>query len=124
MTAAATASFPATRRRLDRDDLLMRGGICLLIGWLLVTLAIRPEDVVVRNTLATNPNTFMARVADVEFLGSFCRVGLAINGSDSALVADFSINVVRDLLIEENKELLIALPPERLRVFPRAPQTP
>lgn len=27
-----------TRRRLDRDDLLMRGGICLLIGWLLLTL--------------------------------------------------------------------------------------
>jgi len=38
--AAATASFPATRRRLDRDDLLMRGGICLLIGWLLITLVL------------------------------------------------------------------------------------
>ena len=37
---AATASFPATRRRLDRDDLLMRGGICLLIGWLLITLVL------------------------------------------------------------------------------------
>jgi iron(III) transport system permease protein len=40
VTAAATASFPATRRRLDRDDLLMRGGICLLIGWLLITLVL------------------------------------------------------------------------------------
>jgi len=39
-TAPATASFPATRRRLDRDDLLMRGGICLLIGWLLITLVL------------------------------------------------------------------------------------
>ena len=66
----------------------------------------------------------MARVADVEFLGSFCRVGLALNGGDPALVADFSINVVRDLSIEEGKQMLIALPPERLRVFPRAPQTP
>jgi iron(III) transport system permease protein len=27
-----------TRRRLDRDDLMMRAGICLLIGWLLLTL--------------------------------------------------------------------------------------
>ncbi len=27
-----------------------------------------------------HPNAFSARVADVEFLGSFCRVGLAING--------------------------------------------
>ena len=32
-------SAPVTRRRLDRDDLLMRGGVCLLILWLLVTLA-------------------------------------------------------------------------------------
>ena len=30
---------PVTRRRLDRDDLLMRGGVCLLILWLLVALA-------------------------------------------------------------------------------------
>ena len=89
-----------------------------------VTLAIRPEDVVVRNIVATTPNTFRVRVADMEFLGSFCRVGLAINGGDPALVADFSINVVRDLAIEVGKEMPIALPPERLRVFPRAPQEP
>ena len=37
-TAPAAAAMPVTRRRLDRDDLLMRGGICLLIGWLGVTL--------------------------------------------------------------------------------------
>jgi len=38
--AAVAASFPATRRRLDRDDVLMRLGICLLIGWMLVTLVL------------------------------------------------------------------------------------
>jgi iron(III) transport system ATP-binding protein len=89
-----------------------------------VTLAIRPEDVVVRNIVASTTNAFTARVAEIEFLGSFCRVGLAVNGAIPALVADFSINVVRDLAIAEGKEMLIALPPERLRVFPRAPQTP
>jgi iron(III) transport system ATP-binding protein len=89
-----------------------------------VTLAIRPEDVVVRNIVASMPNSFRARVAEIEFLGSFCRVGLAINGGAPALVADFSINVVRDLSIEEGKEIPIALPPERLRVFPRAPTKP
>jgi len=88
-----------------------------------VTLAIRPEDVVVRNVTASMPNVFPVRVADIEFLGSFCRVGLALDGAPS-LVADFSINVVRDLSIDQGKQLLIALPPERLRVFPRAPQTP
>jgi iron(III) transport system ATP-binding protein len=89
-----------------------------------VTLAIRPEDVVVRNIVPSTPNSFRARVAEIEFLGSFCRVGLAINGSGPALVADFSINVVRDLSIEEGKEIPVALPPERLRVFPRAPTKP
>jgi iron(III) transport system ATP-binding protein len=89
-----------------------------------VTLAIRPEDVVVRNVVPTTTNAFPTRVSEIEFLGSFCRVGLAINGGTTALVADFSINVVRDLAIDAGKEMLVALPPERLRVFPRAPKTP
>jgi iron(III) transport system ATP-binding protein len=89
-----------------------------------VTLAIRPEDVVVRNVVATAANAFTVRVADVEFLGSFCRVGLTFAGGTPELVADFSINVVRDLAIEVGKEMPIALPPERLLVFPRAPQEP
>jgi iron(III) transport system ATP-binding protein len=89
-----------------------------------VTLAIRPEDVVIRNIGPATPNTFSARVAEIEFLGSFCRVGLAMNGGDPALVADFSINAVRDLSIDEGKVMPVALPPDRLRVFPRAPKTP
>ncbi len=36
----AAASFPATRRRIDRDDILMRLGICLLVGWMMVTLVL------------------------------------------------------------------------------------
>ena len=70
------------------------------------------------------PTRSRRAIAEIEFLGSFCRVGLALNGGDPALVADFSINVVRDLAIDEGKEMPVALPPERLRVFPRAPQTP
>ena len=30
--------MPAVRRRLDRDDIVMRAGLCLLIGWMLVAL--------------------------------------------------------------------------------------
>ncbi len=43
MTSAAApsaAALPATRRRLDRDDVLMRAGILLLIGWMLITLVL------------------------------------------------------------------------------------
>ncbi len=89
-----------------------------------VTLAIRPEDVVVRNIDATTANSLTVRVAEIEFLGSFCRVGLAIDDAKPALMADFSINVVRDLAITEGKQMRIALPPDRLRVFPRAPKAP
>ena len=38
--ANLVASAPPTRRRLDRDDLLMRLGICLLIAWMLLTLVL------------------------------------------------------------------------------------
>ena len=89
-----------------------------------VTVAIRPEDVVVRNIGPATPNAFSARVAEIEFLGSFCRVGLAVNGGDPSLVADFSINAVRDLAIAEGKVMPVALPPDRLRVFPRQTLTP
>ena len=36
--ANALDELPPTRRKLDRDDWLMRGGICLMIGWLGLTL--------------------------------------------------------------------------------------
>jgi iron(III) transport system ATP-binding protein len=89
-----------------------------------VTLAIRPEDVVVRNVVPGRVNTFSATVTEIEFLGSFCRVGLGMNGRQPALLADFSINVVRDLAICEGMTLPVSLPPERIRVFPAAPQQP
>ena len=38
--ANLVASAPPTRRRLVRDDLLMRLGICLLIAWMLLTLVL------------------------------------------------------------------------------------
>ena len=34
----AVDAMPPTRRKLDRDDWLMRGGICLMIAWLGMTL--------------------------------------------------------------------------------------
>ncbi len=43
MTATAlptSAVAPATRARIDRDDLLMRIGVCVLIAWLFVVMAL------------------------------------------------------------------------------------
>jgi iron(III) transport system ATP-binding protein len=89
-----------------------------------VTLAVRPEDIAVRGVSAGMPNTLAVRVADVEFLGAFCRAKLAVEGDEAPIVADFSINVMRDLAIDVGKDMLIALPPQWLRVFPRAAPLP
>jgi iron(III) transport system ATP-binding protein len=80
--------------------------------------------VVVRNVLPNAPNSAEVRVSGIEFLGSFCRVGLTLDDDTPALVADFSINVVRDLAISEGQTLRISLPPDRIRVFPGGPQLP
>ncbi|MEX2648071.1 MAG: putative 2-aminoethylphosphonate ABC transporter ATP-binding protein [Alphaproteobacteria bacterium] len=83
-----------------------------------VTVCLRPEDVAVRGVDAATPNAAKARVASAEFLGPFLRAYLAVEGVDEVeLTADFSVNAVRDLRIGEATELLVALPPDRLRVF-------
>ena len=64
------------------------------------------------------------RIDDIEFLGAFCRVKLAVAGGEAPIVADFSINVMRDLGVELGQEMRVALPPQWLRVFPRAAQLP
>lgn len=89
-----------------------------------VTLAIRPEDMVVRNVSAGGANTVAVKVTDIEFLGAFCRVVLTLSDGVSKVLGDFSINVVRDLAVEEGMELLISLPADRIRVFPATSKTP
>jgi iron(III) transport system ATP-binding protein len=86
-----------------------------------VTLGLRPEEIRVRDVKAEEINVVDVRVVELEFLGAFCRAHLQPEGETSKpLVADFSANLMRDLNIQQNKRLLIALPPEALRVFPAA----
>jgi iron(III) transport system ATP-binding protein len=86
-----------------------------------VRLCIRPEDVAVRNLDASTPNLLPVEIRSLDFLGSFCRATLKPTaGSSSEIVADFSINLMRDLNLEVGKRLSIALPADRLRVFSAA----
>jgi iron(III) transport system ATP-binding protein len=88
-----------------------------------VTLAVRPEDLVVRNVDLGAPNTFTARVDELEFLGAFCRARLVAGGQGKApMLADFSTNLVRDMKIDAGMMLNVALPAERVRVFPARKQ--
>lgn len=85
-----------------------------------VTLCLRPEDVAVRGVAADGPNALTMRIEEMEFLGSFYRARLSAADGGFALTADFSANAVQDLDLAAGRDIRIALPAERLRVFPAA----
>ena len=81
-----------------------------------MNIAIRPEDFRVRyNGDATN--TLRADVRNMEFLGSFVRTELDLDGVGDPVVADFSMNDVRDMNIQVGGELMLDLPENRLHLF-------
>jgi iron(III) transport system ATP-binding protein len=82
-----------------------------------VGVCLRPEDVTVRNVGPATPNRLPVEVAGLDFLGAFCRATLKPEGDSGSIVADFSINLMRDLHVEEGSRLEIALPPDRLQLF-------
>jgi len=82
-----------------------------------VTVGLRPEEVRVRGVEAGQPNTVAVRVADLEYLGAFCRARLLTREGNVPILADFSANLMRDMEVALDKELLVALPPASLHVF-------
>ena len=80
-----------------------------------VRFCIRHEDVRVRDLPADAVNRLSAEVAELDFIGAFCRATL--KAGEVTLVADFSSNLIRDLGVEQGRKLDIALPPDRVRVF-------
>jgi iron(III) transport system ATP-binding protein len=83
-----------------------------------LTLCLRPEDVVVRQAGAGQRNVVQAEVTGLEFVGNHIAAILQAPGTSFRVAADLSPNDVRDLRIERGRPLPIALPPERLHVFP------
>ncbi|MCV6589267.1 MAG: putative 2-aminoethylphosphonate ABC transporter ATP-binding protein [Marinobacterium sp.] len=79
-------------------------------------LAIRPEDIRVRHN-GDATNRISAAVESMEFLGSFVRSELHVPGMSHRLLADFSMNDVRDLNIQHGSELMLDLPRHRLHLF-------
>ncbi len=87
-----------------------------------VRLSIRPEDVRVRDLPADVANRVPVEVAELDFVGAFCRANLKVRtdgdvAPDVALVADFSSNLIRDLGVDIGSRLDVALPPDRVRVY-------
>ncbi len=84
-----------------------------------VTLAIRPEDVVVQEPGTAEANSFGAEIEELEFLGSFYRASLAAPGLGPAgLLADLSRNLVRRLDVAVGQSITVTLPVERIRIYP------
>ncbi len=81
-----------------------------------ITLCLRPEDIVVRNTDG-GANTFEADVGAMEFMGNHFATTLHLPGSRLSVSADLSMNDVRDLGIRTGARIAAALPPDRLHVF-------
>ena len=92
-----------------------------------IVAAIRPEDIVPQvaggytESSGETENCLDMEIEDMEFLGSFWRVSLKNSDlGDAILRADLSINAMRGHDAEVGSNIQVALPPERLWVFPAA----
>ena len=83
-----------------------------------VTLAIRPEDIVVHDDARADANALTLRVDALAFLGSFFRADLAGGETNVLLRADLPADMVRRRRIAEKSALSVLLPPERIRIYP------
>ena len=84
-----------------------------------ILLAVRPEDVRLGKAGPSAPNVALGRVEEIEFLGSFYRLTFRLDGlEEGQLVAEVSINRMRDLGIEAGSSLPVRLPPDLVRVYP------
>jgi len=86
-----------------------------------VTLAIRPEDILVQDVPGpgSQPNALRARVDALAFLGSFFRADLVGDALEGVLLrADLPVDLVRRLGIAEQSTMSFLLPRERIRIYP------
>ncbi|HEV8310797.1 MAG TPA: putative 2-aminoethylphosphonate ABC transporter ATP-binding protein [Methylomirabilota bacterium] len=84
-----------------------------------VTIAIRPEDIVVQGIEGSEPNAVETRIDAMSFLGSLFRADLVGDAIGNArLRAELSIDLVRRRGLAEGHPLLVMLPKECLRLYP------
>jgi iron(III) transport system ATP-binding protein len=84
-----------------------------------VTLAIRPEEIVVGPAAHAGENGMLTRIRAVQFLGPFTRLTLALSGDgETTLECDVAANAFAELGASEGAELPLALRADALRVFP------
>ena len=85
-----------------------------------VTLALRPEDIVLHDDASPNElgnNRCEAQVQDLEFLGAFCRVRVHLPQNGQSLVADVPSAQALRMGLNTQRPLFIDLPADRMQVF-------
>jgi len=82
-----------------------------------VRVCVRPEDVMVRGVSDATPNRVDVTVEELVFMGAFSRAKLA-GPEGMSISADFSANLLRDHALAAGVRIKVALPADRLRVFP------
>ena len=88
----------------------------------LVSVFLRPEDVVVRGAADALADSMPGRIENVELLGAVCRLGIRIEGLESQLVyADFSPRGMLAFSLERGCPVRVLVPRESVRVFGRQP---
>jgi iron(III) transport system ATP-binding protein len=121
---------PGGSVRIGASTSLGGGGLSLRVGdgadqiasGVPVTVAIRPEDVLVGRAGENAPNAMSARVGSLEFRGPRYRVTLRLplgEADDSTIQADIPIELITRLGIRENMDIAVQLPADRIRVYER-----
>jgi iron(III) transport system ATP-binding protein len=118
---AGTAGPRAGWVRVGATEVFCRAGEGLAAGTP-VTLAIRPEEILVGPAARESPNRLLTRVRGVQFLGPFSRLSLALGANgDPVLECDVAAGALTGLDAAEGAELALALDPGALRLFPASP---
>jgi iron(III) transport system ATP-binding protein len=87
-----------------------------------VTLAVRPEDIVLHDgahPATLGANRCEARVDDVAFLGAFCRVSVHLPINGQTLLADVPTAQALRMGLGKQSALSLDLPAQRLQLFGR-----
>jgi len=84
-----------------------------------VTVAVRPEDIVLQGVTGSEENAWRSRIEAMEFLGSFVRADLVADETGSRVLrADVSVNLVRRENLKEGDSVPVMVPKERIRIYP------
>ena len=117
MNVLAARAEGQGRARVGTLTVRMRPGPQFAAG-AAISLAIRPEELLIGEAARTSDSSVVARVAAVQFLGAFTRLSLVLPGEAAVLECDIAAGALAAAAVKEGAELPVALPAPALRAFP------